>query len=329
MTHARVKAAYAFLLLYGRVRSLTANSLCYFPNGKQLHDYTPCNQKAGVSHCCKKTDACINNGYCFQQGRERFAYGLRIARSSCTDRSFDSPACPQYCKDVSSDTDMALMLVNNSAVGGFCCSKEFDSATFTCGSPTLGSDKPFELDTGQIIWDRSSGDTDARNFETVTVTIMASTGRSTATSRLTSTETSTATSRIDAPSSNGSKNTTVTIAVAVAVPLAALLLLALVAIRLLMRRSIKKDDRKAMDTSDALEEKEKPNFTSNLPRHSRRAPEIDAQEIYETPPDSQVYELRCNQTPIEVTAVHPIEADGARLLEADGRSVNHSHRITG
>lgn len=95
----RSLSLFLFLFLCEAVQALTASSPCYFPSGEQLDDHTPCNQNASVSHCCKHSDACISNGYCFQQGGQRADWGLRIARSSCTDRSFNSEKCPQFCKD--------------------------------------------------------------------------------------------------------------------------------------------------------------------------------------------------------------------------------------
>jgi hypothetical protein len=49
---------------------------------------------ADVSHCCGPTDICLSNGLCWDQDS---TYYNRMVRASCTDNTWASSSCPQYC----------------------------------------------------------------------------------------------------------------------------------------------------------------------------------------------------------------------------------------
>lgn len=69
-----------------------SNSICYYPNKEIAEGETPCNSSAEHSSCCSTDDVCLSNSYCFNRSG-------RVVRSSCTDRNWESAACPYFCRD--------------------------------------------------------------------------------------------------------------------------------------------------------------------------------------------------------------------------------------
>ncbi|PMD25422.1 hypothetical protein NA56DRAFT_642429 [Hyaloscypha hepaticicola] len=102
---------------------------CYFPNGAVADGLQPCNTTAGaVSSCCRAGDVCLSNGFCFSAGLNS------IVRRGCTDRTFNSSACPHACiTGPEASVDMALTPCGDYTY--FCCGQ--DDAARTCC--TLGN----------------------------------------------------------------------------------------------------------------------------------------------------------------------------------------------
>ncbi|KAM0801885.1 hypothetical protein BDR22DRAFT_845558 [Usnea florida] len=74
-----------------------ANAKCYYPDGSMANSDTPCNSAATISTfsaCCDQSDICLDNGLCLMQH-----ISPRISRGSCTDPSWRSPECAQFCSD--------------------------------------------------------------------------------------------------------------------------------------------------------------------------------------------------------------------------------------
>lgn len=71
---------------------IAASSTCYYPDGGIATDHEPCNSSAENSACCSADSVCLSNSYCFSRTG-------RIIRSSCTDRQWQSSACPYFCRD--------------------------------------------------------------------------------------------------------------------------------------------------------------------------------------------------------------------------------------
>ena len=68
---------------------------CYFPAGNIAYDNVPCQPQNAQTHCCSGTQYCLANGLCrvnLDPGTTEFA------RGACTDKDWNSPACPQQCK---------------------------------------------------------------------------------------------------------------------------------------------------------------------------------------------------------------------------------------
>ena len=70
---------------------------CFSPNGTIKSQDTPCHSAFtgdGASACCNHADICLNNGLCLSQNGGEYIY-----RGTCTDESWQSPECSQYCTD--------------------------------------------------------------------------------------------------------------------------------------------------------------------------------------------------------------------------------------
>ncbi|THW47840.1 hypothetical protein D6D25_04281, partial [Aureobasidium pullulans] len=100
--------AVASLLL----RAVSAQT-CYYPDGLTPSDDIPCNSNAATSSCCPTGSFCMDNGLCFGGGV--------VSRASCSDQSWASAECAQYCTDVNASTSISLTACDAS------------SRTFACG----------------------------------------------------------------------------------------------------------------------------------------------------------------------------------------------------
>ncbi|CAI6330855.1 unnamed protein product [Periconia digitata] len=81
---------------------------CYFQNGREVTDKYPCNNTAVAegkhTACCSNSLQCLTNGLCRdeQQDATRNYYW----RTACTDKTFQDPACANYCPDNSRSTTL-------------------------------------------------------------------------------------------------------------------------------------------------------------------------------------------------------------------------------
>lgn len=70
---------------------------CYFPDGSVAVKDTPCNSYATSyteSACCGYLEVCLDNHLCLAQSGAEV-----ISRGSCTDETWQSAECCQYCAD--------------------------------------------------------------------------------------------------------------------------------------------------------------------------------------------------------------------------------------
>lgn len=85
-----------FAFLLGNVIVINAQT-CYYPDGSVSSHDTPCHSIStgdGASACCGYSDICLDNGLCLAQS------GAEItSRGSCTDETWQSPQCSQFCED--------------------------------------------------------------------------------------------------------------------------------------------------------------------------------------------------------------------------------------
>lgn len=83
-------------------RFVLSQAPCYSPNGSILPDEVPCYTSAEVSVCCGRGWTCLSNSVCMLIQNSDFP-DARVGstyHSSCTDASWKSPKCPNFCKGV-------------------------------------------------------------------------------------------------------------------------------------------------------------------------------------------------------------------------------------
>ena len=91
------------LLLAGSLLVAFASSLqgstCYNDDGVIIEDDVPCKPDAEQSFCCGKYWTCLDGGVCSDQNTTQLVGTEQtlLARATCTDRTYKSNACPQFC----------------------------------------------------------------------------------------------------------------------------------------------------------------------------------------------------------------------------------------
>ena len=87
-------AALAALFARSEARS------CYFPDGTPSGTDVPCtDDPVGDSFCCFTGQACLSNKVCGAFHTNSTGSFMTFARGTCTDSSWNSPACPKFCLD--------------------------------------------------------------------------------------------------------------------------------------------------------------------------------------------------------------------------------------
>lgn len=202
---------------------------------------------------------------------------------------------------------MTVWLINNTDVGYFCCNFEYDATTYTCGNPTLGSHQPFELQPGQVIWNRANGDANFRNIGAATATVTLSANIQSTTVSPTTVEDQNGTSTPVSRAQQTGNGNTIAIAIGIAVPLGILLLLAVIALFLLWRRMQAIEARASLSSQPAAKttnigesgrKLDLPSAMSVSP--TQRYEADDALAVSEALPDGQMHELRTGRDPIEM-----------------------------
>ena len=158
---------------------------CYYPDGTVAPGDTPCRSPSigeGSSACCAKAHICLSNSLCLHtDGQEA------IARGSCTDETWQSSECAQYCSDGNSPnrpsfrhTDISIIVNLSSATGInlvdvdqkplFCCGN-MNPFNNTCLTSSKGSFSPFFIEAGLVVFNRTSGSTSPNSTDTATIII--------------------------------------------------------------------------------------------------------------------------------------------------------------
>lgn len=281
---------------------------CYFPDGSVIPSsstVTPCDESADFSACCPSTAVCVSNGYCFQQATAPGTYNNRFARWGCTDPDWGN-ACPQYCKDgtipqasaiaptlgatlreksnvgvtVLDSQSLSVLLMQDTAAGGFCCSTTaslpWNTEANQCLEQTLGTHNPFTLPEGQFIYDRTTGATLVNgSFDTASTTAAAS-GQST----------TGAVSQSSCATDTPAASNVVPVAAGLGVSLGLLFLISLAVAVVFLRqnRALKKQLREREAASPKLDKFLEPqyrNHTGSGELDAYRRPEIHGQAISE------------------------------------------------
>lgn len=109
---------------------------CYYPNGELAQGDGPCYTTDGT--CCPYQWQCLSNGLCYLDNENYYG------RYTCTDQSWQSSSCPNYCTNGgTAPGNEALLLC---ADGSWCCDGD---RSFNCCT-TAGTDH-FRLPQGSPI----------------------------------------------------------------------------------------------------------------------------------------------------------------------------------
>lgn len=95
------------LLLLLLVALVHAQS-CYYPDGTPTDVDAPCPDS---DLCCPLNWQCLSNGLCYDPSNDYYE------RRTCTDRSWESEDCPNFCT-YSSGGNEAILLCSS---GEYCC----------------------------------------------------------------------------------------------------------------------------------------------------------------------------------------------------------------
>lgn len=91
MLSMRVKRSVWFYVL-ATLQVLVAAQSCYYPNGDLSTTDAPCSSEEGAA-CCPLNWQCLDNGLCYLDNEKYYG------RYTCTDKSWQSSACPAFCTD--------------------------------------------------------------------------------------------------------------------------------------------------------------------------------------------------------------------------------------
>jgi hypothetical protein len=108
--------------------------LCYYPDGGTAKGDYACNLTAEHSFCCAVGYNCLDNKICVAVGNSDWN------RGSCTDKTWNSPECPQFCKNFSSSG--GSWLVNCAEDAGVCCYDTLAASPEDCCSANLTGQNP-------------------------------------------------------------------------------------------------------------------------------------------------------------------------------------------
>ncbi|KAL8644014.1 MAG: hypothetical protein Q9210_007464, partial [Variospora velana] len=122
------------LALLSSTQPLVAAQDCYYPNGDLSTTDAPCSSEEGAA-CCPLNWQCLDNGLCYLDNQKYFG------RYTCTDKSWQSSACPGFCTnapwwliDYTDKTDYGAQAVQQCSDHGnqYCCDQNRDVNNVCC-----------------------------------------------------------------------------------------------------------------------------------------------------------------------------------------------------
>ncbi|KAK4196888.1 hypothetical protein QBC40DRAFT_3836 [Triangularia verruculosa] len=108
---------YSLLSVFCYVSGCIAVNKCFYPGGGESLDDVPCDADAEVSVCCGSSasgGACLSNKLCM--GTDG-----KMSRGSCTDKTFLSPECPNFCSVLRQGIVVTPCLNGNDSSTTHCC----------------------------------------------------------------------------------------------------------------------------------------------------------------------------------------------------------------
>lgn len=94
-----------------------ATATCYFPDGDISPADVACDAEASDSFCCYSKQACLSNKICLTGTADGVN---QYARGTCTDPSWQSGACPDFCLDQQALGNV-MYSCNVTGVDSYCC----------------------------------------------------------------------------------------------------------------------------------------------------------------------------------------------------------------
>ncbi|KAL4764462.1 uncharacterized protein BDW70DRAFT_130126 [Aspergillus foveolatus] len=140
-------------ILHSTLLSVTIAAKCYYTDGTfALDEQQPCFPEKEHSACCgiaktngDENDYCLTNGLCLGQVK---GYTGFVLLNSCTDSSWESDDCPNFCpKSMQVSYGIHILPCLENSNNQWCCS--------TDGSDCC--DNAFELDMGKLMYPGPGG----------------------------------------------------------------------------------------------------------------------------------------------------------------------------
>ncbi|OJD29589.1 uncharacterized protein BKCO1_7700036 [Diplodia corticola] len=101
--------------------------LCYYPDGTVATNDYACRLDTAESFCCTTNVSCLDNKICDVLNPTQY----RFNRGTCTDKTWTSAACPQFCQAKVPDYGCGIIRCPDAA-GKVCCDTDHKDATATC-----------------------------------------------------------------------------------------------------------------------------------------------------------------------------------------------------
>ncbi|CAF9925487.1 MAG: hypothetical protein HETSPECPRED_005850 [Heterodermia speciosa] len=113
----------SIFLFLTKANSNLAGATCYDYDGTIQPGDVPCNPDAGQSFCCGGYWTCLGNGVCSDQNTTQLIGSGQtlLARATCTDPTFGSTVCPQFCLG-----DLGRGITTFANNDSFCCQHDLD-----------------------------------------------------------------------------------------------------------------------------------------------------------------------------------------------------------
>ncbi|KAJ5612224.1 hypothetical protein N7510_005418 [Penicillium lagena] len=138
------------VILFYALAVITGATQCYYPNGTPADGDIPCLGDGTASACCGPDAICLSNGLCLAIEQP---FGL--SRGSCSDSTWQSDKCPQYCGMAYGPAGgTSLVLLNSTGSDSYyCCNSVVaDDNVATCSNSITGDPAtPFKVSNAKIV----------------------------------------------------------------------------------------------------------------------------------------------------------------------------------
>lgn len=127
------------LLLFASLTTFSS-ATCYEPDGSIIQDDTSCDSTAEASYCCGTGWSCLSDGICMIEQQAATVY----YRGSCTDKSWSSQECPNFCLQFGTNASLPMGKCNRSDGQDWYCCEGDDSCDCETGvnAVKLGGSQP-------------------------------------------------------------------------------------------------------------------------------------------------------------------------------------------